>query len=79
VRFELVSHVAVRRETPSAQLLAIIVGGYKLCDPRESLGTRRYLVAQVDQQITWLDRLVFTTGTVLFSRYAFSARRQANV
>jgi hypothetical protein len=53
------SLVTVCGESFAAQLLAVIIGGYKLCDPRESLGARRNVVAQIDQQITGLHGIVF--------------------
>lgn len=56
------SLVTVSGESFAAQLFAVIVGGYKLCDPWESLGAGGDLIAKIDQQVTWLYGVVLTTN-----------------
>jgi len=56
------SLVTVSGESFAAQLLAVIVGDYKLCDPWESLGAGGDLIAKIDQQVAWLYRIVLTTN-----------------
>jgi len=55
------SLVTVSGESFAAQLLAVIVGGYKLCDPWESLRTTGDLIAKIDQQVARFNRVVLTT------------------
>ncbi len=55
------SLVTVCGKSFAAQLLAVIVRGYKLRDPRKSVGTAGDLITKVDQQIAWFNRVVLTT------------------
>ena len=67
---ECMSLVTVSGEPFAAQLLAVIVGGYKLCDPWESLGAGGDLIAKIDQQVTWLYGVVLTTNGHWRGRFA---------
>jgi hypothetical protein len=55
------SLVTVFGESFAALAFAVVVGGYKLCNARESLGKRRNVITQVDQQIPWCDFIVAAT------------------
>jgi len=46
------SLLTVSGKSFAAQLFAVVVGGYKLRNPWESLGARRDLIAKIDQQVT---------------------------
>jgi hypothetical protein len=61
VSFERISLVPVFGESFAAQLLAVFVGGYKFCNPWESLCERRHLIAEVDKQVTGCNIVVATT------------------
>lgn len=61
VGLERMSLVPVLSVSFAALLLAVFIGGYKLCNSRESLGECRNLVAQVDQQVPGLDSIVAAT------------------
>ena len=55
------SLVTVSGKSFAAQLLAVIVGGYKLRDARERLGAGRNLIAEVDQQVARFDGVFLAT------------------
>ena len=62
MRFERMSLVTVFGKSFSAQLLALLVRGYKFGDSRESLSECRNLVAQIDEQIFRLTMVVFAAN-----------------
>ena len=55
------SLVTIFGKSFAALVFTWLVGAYKLCDARESFGERGDLIAQVNQQILWCDRIVSTT------------------
>jgi hypothetical protein len=44
-------------------LLAVFVGGYKLCNPWESLCERRHLIAEINEQIAGRNIAIATTDS----------------
>jgi len=54
------SFVTVFGESFAALAFAVVVGGYKLCNARKSLGKHRNFIAQINQQIPGGDFIVAT-------------------
>ena len=52
------SLLAVGRESFATQLLAVVIGGYKLCDARETPCAGRNIITEIDQQIAYFDGLI---------------------
>jgi hypothetical protein len=57
------SLVSVFGESFAAQLLAVFVRGYKLCNSRESFSKRRNFIAEVNEQVTGFNIAIATTDS----------------